>query len=73
MMGKIAVEIELSAEQTKLLEAYISDHCLDLDKWLKRVVYGCIYSAVGKYKQPVGKIAAAFSQQEKIFKRSKNT
>jgi hypothetical protein len=32
------------------------------------MVYMGIYSAVGKYKQPVGKIAAAFNQQEKTIK-----
>jgi hypothetical protein len=65
-MAKITVEIELSAEQNKLLETYIDENCLDLDKWLKRTVYGCIYSAVGKYRQPRGKIAAAFNRQKEI-------
>jgi tRNA U38,U39,U40 pseudouridine synthase TruA len=67
-MAKITVEIELSAEQNKLLEAYIEGNCFDLDKWIKRMVYMGIYSAVGKYKQPVGKIAAAFNQQEKTIR-----
>jgi hypothetical protein len=68
-MAKITVDIELSAEQEKLLEAYMDDNCFDLDKWLKRMVYGCIYNAVGKYRQPVGKIADAFSRQKEPVKR----
>jgi hypothetical protein len=70
-MAKIAVEIELSAEQEKLMEAYLDDNCLDRDKWLKRMVCMGIYSAVGKYKQPVGKIAAAFDHQKIIKGREK--
>jgi hypothetical protein len=76
-MGKIIIEVELSTEQTKLLEAYIGDHCLDLDKWLKRMVYGGLYAAVGRYKQPRGRIADAFEGSEAkgitSQKRRKNT
>lgn len=63
-MAMITVEIDLSADETKLLESYIDEHCLDRDKWLKRLIYGCIYQAVGKWKQPVGKVADAFKTQK---------
>jgi len=36
---RIAVEIELSADEEKLLEEYLDAHCLDRDKWFKRMVY----------------------------------
>jgi hypothetical protein len=70
-MSVIKVEVELSAEQEKLFEAYINENCLDPEKWLKRMAYGCIYNAIGRYKQPVGKIAAAFSQQKESIKTKK--
>jgi hypothetical protein len=67
-MGVIKVDVELSTEQEKLFETYLDDHCLDRDKWIKRIVCMGIFSAVGKYKQPVGKIATAFSQQKESIK-----
>jgi len=60
---KIAVEIELSPDENKLLDEYLNAHCLDRDKWLKRMVYHCLYQAVGKWRQPVGKVAAVFKKQ----------
>ncbi|MDR1319252.1 MAG: hypothetical protein LBJ90_06475 [Treponema sp.] len=71
MMGVIKVEVELSAEQEKLFEAYLEDRCLDRDKWIKRMVYMGISSAVGKYRQPVGRLADAFSRQKESVKARK--
>jgi len=63
-MKPIVVEVELSPDETKLLDEYLDAHCLDRDKWLKRMVYHCLYQAVGKWKQPVGKVATAFNRKE---------
>jgi hypothetical protein len=65
-MSALSVDIELSADETKLLDAYIDEHCLDREKWLKRMLYGILYQAVGRWKQPRGKVAAAFNA-EKAF------
>jgi len=59
---KYTVEIELSPDEDKLLNEYLDAHCLDCGKWLKRMVYHCLYQAVGKWKQPVGKVAPAFKK-----------
>jgi hypothetical protein len=67
-MGVIKVEVELSADQEKLFEAYMNENCLDPEKWLRRMAYGCIYNAIGRYKQPPGKIAAPFSRQKESVK-----
>jgi uncharacterized protein YqeY len=72
-MAAICVEIDLSADEMNLLEAYIEDHCLDRDKWFKRLLYRCIYEAVGKWKQPVGKVAAAFKPQNEAKGGPKRT
>jgi hypothetical protein len=70
-MGVIKVEVELSDEQEKLFEAYLEDRCLDRDKWIKRVAYMGILSAAGRYRQPRGKLAAAFIQQKENIRARK--
>ncbi len=63
-MSLIKVEFELSPDEKKLFEEYLDAHCLDRDKWLKRMVYNCLYQAVGKWQQPVGTVSAAFSNKK---------
>jgi hypothetical protein len=65
MMGVIKVEFEITADEEKLLNEYLDAHCLDREKWLKRMMYHCLYQAVGKWRQPVGKVSPAFSKGEK--------
>jgi hypothetical protein len=69
MMAVIKVEMDLSADETRLLDAYVEEHCLNRDKWLKRLLYGCLYNAVGRYKQQRGKVAPAFKKSLKESKK----
>jgi len=62
-MAKYTVEIELSQDEDKLFNEYLDSHCLDREKWLKRMLYNCLYQAVGKWKQPVGKISKVFNKK----------
>jgi hypothetical protein len=57
----ITAEIELSDDEAKLFEEYVDAHCLDAGKWAKRMLYGAVSNAVGRWKQPRGRVAAAFA------------
>jgi len=61
-MAKYTIEVELSDDEDKLFNEYIDAHCLDREKWLKRMLYNCLHQAVGKWKQPVGKYAKPFTK-----------
>jgi hypothetical protein len=61
-MPLLSVELDVTKEEFNLIEAYLEEHCLERDKWFKRLFYGCLYQAVGKWRQPRGKVATAFDQ-----------
>ncbi len=69
-MSVIKIEIELSAEQEKLFGEYLDVHCLDRDKWLKRMAYNFLCQAVGKWQQPRGVVNAAFNKKTEVRRGS---
>jgi hypothetical protein len=63
-MAKFTVDIDLSADEDEQFSRYLDENCYDRDKWVRRLIYTGIRQAAGKWKQPVGKLSAAFTPKD---------